>query len=212
VKARTLLEVDLLMANAFALPAAGMLLFTPEAVRTLEDGQLAAVARHELGHLSEPRRVVAARMGGAVFVVVVLVAARPLSGVLAGDLGLLRLLVALLVIIVAAAFSRLVIRPLARRMEERADSIARAHDAHDGEYARALEALYAANLMPAVTHAKGAHPHLYDRLIAAGAPPVWARPAPPSRPRLRAAMLVSVGITVVALTIALQLTGTPLPF
>ena len=212
VKARAVLEVDLMMANAFALPAAGTLLFTSEAVRTLDDAQLTAVARHELGHVSEPRRVVAARMGGAAFVIVALVAARPLSGVLAADLGLVRVLVALLVVVAAAAFSRLVIRPLARRMEERADSIARAHDTHDGEYAAALERLYAANLMPAVTHAKGAHPHLYDRLIAAGAPPAWARPAPPSRPRLRAAMLVSVGITVVAVTAALQLTGVSLPF
>ena len=212
VKVRAVLEVDLMMANAFALPAAGMLLFTPEAVRTLDDGQLAAIARHELGHMSEPRSVVAARMGGAAFVIVALVAARPLSGVLSPESGLVRLLVALLVIVAAAVVSRFVIRPLARRMEERADSIARAHEAHDGEYARALESLYAANLMPAVTHAKGTHPHLYDRLIAAGAPPAWARPSPPSRPRLRAAMLVSIGITVVALTAAIQLTGMPLPF
>jgi Zn-dependent protease with chaperone function len=212
VTARAVLEVDLMMANAFALPAAGMLLFTPEAVRTLDEGQLAAIARHELGHVSEPRGVVAARMAGAAFVVVALVAARPLSGVLSPESGLVRVGVALLVVVAAAAFSRVVIRPLGRRMEERADGIARKHDAHDGEYARALECLYAANLMPAVTHAKGTHPHLYDRLIAAGAPPTWPRPAPPSRPRLRAAMLVSIGITVVAVTVAVQLTGGMLGF
>src|SRR6202035_4625309 len=37
VKARAVLEVDLLMANAFALPAPGTLLFASEAVRTLDD-------------------------------------------------------------------------------------------------------------------------------------------------------------------------------
>jgi Zn-dependent protease with chaperone function len=211
VRPRAVLEVDLMMANAFALPAAGLLLFTTEAVRTLGDEQIAAVARHELGHVSESRAVVVARGAGAVLVVVSLVAARPVSGVLTPEPGLFRLLVAVLVILAAVLVSRLALRPLAHRMEQRADAIAHAHDAGEGEYARALEGLYAANLMPAVTAVRGAHPHLYDRLVAAGAPPAWPRPAPPSRSRLRAAMLVCIGITVVALTAAVEVAGIPLP-
>jgi Zn-dependent protease with chaperone function len=212
VSPRAVFEIDLAQANAFALPAPRWLLFTPEAARVLDDAQLAAIARHELGHVSEPPRVVVARATGAVVVVGTLVAARPIAGlVLSPDPGLLRLLVALLVMLGAVLFSLLVVRPLARRMEQRADAIARGHDAHDGEYARALEELYAANLMPAVTNVRGVHPHLYDRLVAAGAAPVWPRPAPPSRARLRAAMLACVGITVVTLTAAVQLAGVLLP-
>ena len=42
VRARAVMEVDLMMANAFALPATGLLLFTPEAVRTLKDAEIEA--------------------------------------------------------------------------------------------------------------------------------------------------------------------------
>jgi Zn-dependent protease with chaperone function len=178
----------------------------------LDEAQLAAIARHELGHVSEPPSVLVTRATGAVVVVGTLVAARPIAGlVLSPDPGLLRLVVSSLVMLGAVLFLLLVVRPLAQRMEQRADAIARRHDAHDGDYARALEALYAANLMPAVTNVRGAHPHLYDRLVAAGAAPVWPRPAPPSRARLRAAMLACVGITAVALTAAVQLRGLLLP-
>jgi hypothetical protein len=206
VRARAVLELDLLAANAFALPAAGLLLFTPAGLAALDDGQLAAIARHELGHVSEPRRVVAARAAGAVVVVCSLVAVRPIVGqITLGDAdGLGRLVAALLVVVGALLFTRLVIRPLVRRMEERADAIAHAHQTHDGEYARALEALYASNLMPAVTRVRGAHPHLYDRLVAAGATPHWPRPAPPSGGRLRAALATCMGVAVLALTAAMM--------
>ena len=208
---RRLYEVDLLMANAFALPAARAMLFTREALSALDDAQIAAVARHELGHVSEPPRTIAARAGCAILMVVGLVAARPIAGALTPpDQPLLRAVFAVLVIFNAVVISRFVLRPLAHRLEVRADAIARTHDAHDGEYAGALEAIYAANLMPAVTHARGAHPHLYDRLVAAGAPPPWPRPAPPSRPRLRAALAVCMGITAVAVALALSLSDTSL--
>lgn len=212
VRARAVMEVDLMMANAFALPATGLLLFTPEAVRTLKDAEIEAIARHELGHVSEPKGVVLARVANAVVVIAALVAARPLSGALTPDPGLGRLLVAVLVLLAAVLFARLVVRPLMRRMEERADAIARRHEAHDGVYARALEAVYAANLVPAVMNVAGAHPHLYDRMVAAGAPPGWARPAPPSRPRLRAAMAVCIGVTAVGVTVGMQVAGIALPF
>jgi Zn-dependent protease with chaperone function len=220
VRVHAVLEMDLMMANAFAIPAAGMILFTAEAVRTLDDAQLAAVARHELGHLSEGPRVVAGRMAGAALVLVALVAARPISGVLSPGVNLERLLAAALVVLAALVFSLGVVRPLARRMEERADAIAHApaphapaaHAPDERDYASALERLYAANLMPAVTRIAGAHPHLYDRLVAAGAPPAWPRPAPPSRSRYLAAVLVCVGVTIVGCAAAIEITGTPLPF
>jgi Zn-dependent protease with chaperone function len=209
IRPRLVLELDLAMANAFALPGAKLLLFTPDAVRALGEAPLSAIARHELGHVSEPWRVVAARMSGAMVVVASIVALRPIAGQLVADDGVGQLLVMLLVVVAALLFVRLALRPLARRMEERADRIARAHDAHDGEYARALEALYAENLTPAVMSALGTHPHLYDRLVSAGVTPPWPRPAPPSRARLRGALATCLGIAVLALTVATLVGGPP---
>jgi Zn-dependent protease with chaperone function len=199
---RGVFEVDLNMANALALPLARMLLFTTQAVEALDESQIAAIARHELGHVSEPRRVIAMRLLGATVIVGALVLARPVSGIVAGDDPTWRLVAALAVIVAAFVFARLLVRPLARKMEERADAIARAHDAHDGEYARALEAIYAANLMPAVAAAKKAvHPHLYDRLVAAGVTPAWPRPAPPSSGRIRGALFACMGVALLVLAI-----------
>jgi Zn-dependent protease with chaperone function len=76
VRPRAVYEIDLRMANAFALPAMRLLLFTGDAVRALDDAQIAAISRHELGHVSEPLRVVAARVLNAVLLIGALVAAR----------------------------------------------------------------------------------------------------------------------------------------
>jgi Zn-dependent protease with chaperone function len=217
VKARWVLEVDIRMANAFALPAARLLLFTPLAVDALDDAQITAVARHELGHVSEPMGVVALRVVNAMVVILAIVAARPVSGALSPDPGLTRLAFAVVLLAAAVVFARLVFRPLSRRMEERADRIAHGAGAHghDGEgavYASALEAIYAANLVPAVMSVRGAHPHLYDRMVAAGVTPAWPRPAPPSRSRLRASMAVCLAVTAVALTVAIEVLGIALAF
>jgi hypothetical protein len=68
-------------------------------------------------------------------------------------------------------------------MEVRADRLGREHEGEiQGTYARALEKMYEANLLPVVMRGKGPiHPHLYDRLTAAGAPPPYPRPKPPRR-------------------------------
>jgi len=207
IRPRGVVELDLAMANAFALPAARLMLFTPDTQRVLDDAAISAIARHELGHVSEPPRVVAARMAGAMIVVGSIVSLRPIAGQVFRQEGVGAMLVALLVILSALLFVIFVLRPLSRKMEERADGIARSHDAHDGEYARALEALYAENLTPAVMSARGTHPHLYDRLVAAGATPSWPRPAPPSRGRLRAALATCMGVAVVALTVGMMAAG-----
>src|SRR5262249_53082314 len=74
---------------------------------------------------------------------------------------------------------------LSRRLERRADKLAREQQAEEGAYARALTKIYEANLAPLVEPGKGTtHPHLYDRLVAAGAPPDSPRPRPPARSRL----------------------------
>lgn len=205
VRPRGVYELDLTIANAFALPAVGSLLFTPPLVRALDEAQLAAIARHELGHVSEPRSVVALRVLSATVLFVALVAVRPILGPGPFASEPWRLLAAALTLFGAVAFTRLVGKPVAQRMEERADAIAAKGVPDDGTYARALEAVYAANLVPAVMNVRGAHPHLYDRMVSAGLTPSWPRPAPPSRPRLRAAMLVCLGITIASIATAMSL-------
>ena len=68
------------------------------------------------------------------------------------------------------------------RWSKRADALSSANEGESGTYARALEHLYQLNLVPAVVRQKHAvHPHLYDRLLAAGVVPAYPRPSPPSR-------------------------------
>ena len=59
--------------------------------------------------------------------------------------------------------------------------MAKTNEGDAGTYARALTRLYEDNLSPAVNAKKMAtHPHLYDRLLAAGVTPDFPRPAAPA--------------------------------
>jgi predicted Zn-dependent protease len=86
------------------------------------------------------------------------------------------------------------------RMEKRADGIASNHEGDAGTYARALEKAYRFNLTPVVLRKenKGVHPDLYDRLVAAGITPSYARPEPPSRVWSRVALTASLLIALPA--------------
>jgi hypothetical protein len=88
---------------------------------------------------------------------------------------------------------------LSRNLEQRADKLALEQPCGPTTLARALERICMANLAPVVEPGKGlTHPHLYDRLVAAGAPPEYARPAPPSTKRVQltfsCSMLVICGL------------------
>jgi Zn-dependent protease with chaperone function len=166
-------EIEIGRAGAFALPLAQRLLFTVPAVRTLADEELEAIALHELGHLSESRWVLCARLSA--LLALLGLSLGPLLVVTAGWWIYATLLLAVVLVL------RLV-RVLARRMEEQADRLAHRHQPDHGVYARALEKLYSTNLVPAVMPGKRQlHPHLYDRLVSAGVQPSYPRPAPPPR-------------------------------
>ena len=166
-------ELELGRAGAFALPLTKRLIFTVTAVQLLQDEELAAIAAHELGHLREPPRVTAGRLSA--LLALLALATGPMVVVSSGWWLYAALLLSVVLVL------RLV-RLLARRMEEQADAVARRYEPDRGVYARALEKLYARNLVPAVMAGKRQlHPHLYDRLIAAGAQPGYLRPAPPPR-------------------------------
>jgi Zn-dependent protease with chaperone function len=180
-------EAKILSANALALVFAGAVVVTDGALDALDDEGLAAVMAHEVHHLHErwsvkATRAVNAAIGPAILVVV-------------GGGHLLRALPFVWI----AWFSWLLLsRRLLRRAEVGADAAAQADGA---AYARALEAIYERNLVPAHHRRPLSHPHLYERLVAAGVPPAWPRPAPPAGAGaalvavLVAAALVAGGVT-----------------
>jgi hypothetical protein len=88
-------------------------------------------------------------------------------------------------------------------MEKRADQIAADKQLQEGVYARALEKLYRENQIPAVNvNDRQTHPHLYDRMLAAGITPDYPRPAKPQRFTVMGwALLIIFGIFI-GLTIA----------
>lgn len=167
LRVRSVLTIDWDQANAFAVPLLGTLGVTPRAEALLTDEELVAVLRHELGHLSEgPAALV--RLLPALGLVAGL--ALPFPSSWPSVAGLAAGLVALLV--AARAFSR--------AMERRAD---RHVGADDPAYGRALLRLYEAKLAPAVSASGATHPHLYERLQAAGVTPDFPRPLPPAAVR-----------------------------
>lgn len=164
-------EVELGHANAIAYPGSGMIAFTVAAVEALTPEQLAAIGAHELEHLQESRAARALRAAwcmayGLPVLLVPALPHAPANGLLLGIC---------LFFVCALAY-----RSLSVRLEKRADHAATVHGQDSAVYALALERLYELNLVPAVTRVQQTHPHLYDRLIAAGHPPTFPRPRPPS--------------------------------
>src|SRR5262249_12046187 len=159
-----------------------------------DDEELSAVTAHELAHLAEPRGVLALRIATAYLPLIGLMSV-PLAFSF-GPVGLTPLAVCVLIAFVH--------RRGGRRMGERSDRAGRVHEGESaGTYARALEKIYEANLVPVVIgKRKRVHPELYDRMIAAGVTPAYARPAPPPRDLLASVMPILLFWTamVVAMT------------
>lgn len=163
---------DLPFANAFAYPLRNEIMFTRRSMEILSDAEVAAIFRHELAHLAEPRILKLARfmgiscwfpfaffehlhlyLGDGTFPVLFMV----------GFLG-----------------SRMT-RILQLKLEKRADAMAIiSENESSAVYASALEKLYMANHIPAVIPTKNlTHPCLYDRILAVGVQPEYPRPLPP---------------------------------
>ncbi len=159
---------------AFAIPLRRILVFSDSALALFDDAELEAVAAHETGHLTEARSVTFQRLSGLLFFTL-LMAGPSLAGE-GGRTAFLAVLFSLLALVAVGVFSR----RTAVEMERRADAHAVAH-AEEGVYARALEKMHEAALVPAVLGKRSAtHPDLWDRMAAAGAPPSWPKPAPPA--------------------------------
>lgn len=175
------LEIALTQANAVAFPAAATVVFTAGALAVLTDEELGSVAAHELGHLTEARRVSLLRVSGGLLLLFGAVGERALAAALRSQ-GPIAIAVAIATAL-APCFLALwfIVRPLARRMEWRADQVARDLVFDGRVFAEALERIYQANMVPPVVGRKRMpHPELYDRMIAAGVSPGYARPMPPN--------------------------------
>ncbi len=164
-----------LPANAFALPVTQELIFSSTLLKELSDDQISAICAHELGHLTESRAVRWTRQINALLLFP-LVFMYPVES-LTHSMFLYPVIVLILALGIKIFMAR-----LGRRMEVRADSIACAQQAQPAVYARALEKLYQINQLPAsMGRRKSVHPDLYDRMIAAGLTPDYAKPRPPLR-------------------------------
>jgi Zn-dependent protease with chaperone function len=159
-------------AQAFALPTTRELLFSKRLLEICDDSEVSAICAHELGHLTESKMVLFRRIVGSI-ALFPLIFFKPAIHAFNPFMPLLLVLPALLL---------LVVRGLSIRMEKRADQVATDNQTEPGVYGRALEKLYRENLIPAVNASnRRSHPHLYDRLFAAGITPDYPKPLPPKR-------------------------------
>lgn len=171
IRVRATWQMSSSQANAFAMTATGELLFTDRLLEICNDDEIDAICAHELGHLSESKAALAGRL-------LTSLTAFPLIFILPflyrfQMLGAVMLLAATLSIL---AFGRW----LSQQLERHADTVASTDQVNEGIYAMALEKLYRENQIPAVNTSNNAtHPHLYDRMQAAGITPGYPRPEKP---------------------------------
>jgi Zn-dependent protease with chaperone function len=185
VRVRAVYVFPSLSAQALAWPALKCVAFSSTALEILNDEELSAVTAHELAHLTESRSMMAGRMAFLLPLLPLLIAV-PLVKVI----GLLFFMGILLVGIILA--SRFSLR-LSQSLERRADRIALEKEKDSGIFASVLEKIHESNLIPVVEPGQGlTHPHLYDRLVAAGSPPEYSRPNPPNMKRVRLSFTASL--------------------
>jgi Zn-dependent protease with chaperone function len=168
---RRIYVLDVREANAFALPWVGDVGVTRPALEILDREELAGVLRHEGGHLAESIGMCLLRLAPAV-AVLLLGWWRPIHAQY-GDAGYVMIILVCLV-------SATLLRRLSPGAERDADR--HGHDSGGAAYARALEKLYAWQVARAGKTARWTHPALYDRMVAAGVTPSWARPVPSAGP------------------------------
>jgi Zn-dependent protease with chaperone function len=159
-------------ANAIALMYIRSIVVTSRAMEVLNDDELRTLVQHEMAHLRESVPVRCARLlGGLSWLGFAFT--RPVVHRI-DFIGVVWIFLGVMLV-------RKFTQNVAKRMENRADSMSATTDAEGPVYARALEKLYEANQMPAVMSRRLVHPHLYDRMTAAGLTPDYPRPAPPPK-------------------------------
>ncbi len=188
--------------SAAALPWARAVLISTRALALLTESQLEAVIAHELGHLSESRGVRFVRLA-ATLLLLPLALLRPVAASFSFALAV--------ILATAVVIALLPMQQLRRRLEQRADRLAVETVESAGVYASALLRLYVDAEIPAVLGQTTGHPELYDRLLAAGLTPGFARPAPPPRRGQRVPSVI-VAVALVAGILGSPGTYADLPF
>ena len=178
-------------ANALAFPFANAIVVTEKLRGVLNREETNSVMAHELAHLCEDGATRCMRL--LIPPILILPLFTLTLWMPSGDW---RAIVGCYAFILIGFF---ILRGRRRRMEERADTFGKASESSAGVYPVALAKLYEANLVPAVMPCKRkVHPHLYDRLLAAGITPDYPRPKPPGRWGLLAAFLM-IAVNVICL-------------
>lgn len=175
-------------ALAFAYPTTRELAFSRRLLETCSDEEISAICAHEVAHLTESKAVLAGRLLGSMslFPMIFIIPAVHRFG----PFGILAPLLGFLLASRCARWFSL-------RMEKRADRIGAGSQLNEGVYARALEKIYRENHLPAVSvNNRQTHPHLYDRMLAAGISPDYPRPA-------RAKRMTWVGMTYIVVLVTL---------
>lgn len=163
---------DAVNANAFALMHIRCIVVTSRAMEIMDDDELRTLVQHEMAHLRESPGVRCARLlGGLSWLGFAFT--RPVVHRL-DFIGVCWIFLGVMLV-------RRFALNVAKRMENRADSMSTTSDDEGPVYARALEKLYETNQIPAVMNKRLLHPHLYDRMTAAGLTPAYLRPAPPEQ-------------------------------
>ncbi len=176
-------ELRVPQANAAVVQMANSL-FVTTPLLSFPREEVRAVLAHEFGHLLEARSTIWLRELGT-WNLLLLSLFVPVGGAFG---FVVALSMCSLLLFVAFGFQRRVLR-----LERAADLVAKDHEGGQGTYARALERLHEHNLIPAASGAKAiTHPHLYDRMEAAGVTPDYPRPANPSARRVSATRLASL--------------------
>jgi len=183
-------------ANAWAFVMTREIMFSSGLQDNLTDEEIRAICCHEMGHLSESKAAILCRVAAA-YAFLPLVFVRPLTHA-AGPFGLLAACAFSLVVMVVSNRFR-------RRLEIRADQAGKSHEVEAGGYARALEHIYQLNHLPAVMSGKRTiHPHLYDRLLAAGVTPSYPRPKAPRKVGLQTCVVCGMIVGAGVLTLMLR--------
>lgn len=173
VNVRATWELEGVQALAFASTTTGELILSRRLLEICSDEEIAAISAHEMAHLAESKWVLAGRLlGSLAFFPLIFVSP------LIHWLGVMGICIPFLAMLAISRFALW----FSQRMEKRADSAAVASQAGDGVYAVALEKIYRENLLPAVNpDERQSHPHLYDRMVAAGITPDYPRPEKPRK-------------------------------
>lgn len=169
---RSVMQMDLGIANAFATPFSHDIIITDTAFKVLDEEELQSVIAHEVGHLKEGRAAGWKRLIGLPSLISLGLAP---AAIVSGHPEIALILFAAFIVL-----SRLVSRHHKIR-EIAADKVAHLSQGAEGTYARALEKLHIASLVPAILDPRNRYPSLYDRMESAGITPDFPRPLPPNR-------------------------------